>query len=534
MSAVAASATVPEAASRRRRARLPELVLAAVALAATAWVAYSTRGVTFWSDDWGFIVDRRGWTGEALFGNHNGHLVAAHALAYKLLFELFGLGSVWPYRLLALGLHLLVVALIYVYARRRVSRALAAVAAGLFVVFGSAAEVLAWQFHAGNLMAVSAGLGALLCLERGDRRGDLAAAGLLGVALASSSFGAPFVLGAAVEIALGRDRRGRWWIPAVPVVPYVLWRLAVSGDAGGSTLAVVGSYVERGLARSTGALLALPVEWGIPLLLGLVALLARRVLSPVPVPPRLWAAVAMALGYWLLIAAARGNLGEEFTERYLYPGALLILLIALELGRGAALPRRALPLAAVGLALVTLVNVGTFESQAANVLDRSNEVAVAVAALEVAGDRANPRFVPSAMVYGRDAGQILEALDDLGSPYGGAAEIRSRPPHLAGLADGTLAEAEGVVLRPGLPTADCEPVPASGELELPPGRLDLRARGERVEVFVRRYAATFPNAANAHLEPGGLGRLEAPRDGDPATPWRVRVQPAGAVQRCGG
>ena len=539
MPAGAAPARVPQAASARRRELLPELGLAAVAIAATAWVAYSTRGVTFWSDDWGFIVDRRGWDGQALFGNHNGHLVAAHALAYKLLFEIFGLGSVWPYKLLALGLHLLVVALLYIYARRRVSRDLAAVAAGLLVIFGSAAEVLAWQFHAGNLMAVSAGLGALLCLERRDRRGELAAAVLLGVSLASSSFGAPFVLGAVVEIALGRDRRRRWWIATVPIVPYLLWRLSVGGDPGGSTLTVVGSYVERGLARSTGALLALPLEWGIPLLLGLVALLARRVLSPLPVSPRLWATVAMALGYWLLIAVARGDLGEEYTERYLYPGALLILLVVLELGRGAALPRRALPLAAIGLALVTLVNVGTFKRQAGIVRDRSHEVAVAVAALEVAGDRADPRFVPSAMVYGRNAGQILEALDDLGSPYGGAREIRRRPPALAALADATTAQAEGVALRPGKNATRCGPVAAtapdgSAELALPPGGLDLRARGQAVDVFVRRYAASFPAAATAHLDPGGIGRLEAPRDGDAATPWNVRVQPASAAQRCGG
>jgi hypothetical protein len=539
MSAVATQATVPDAPSSRRHALLPALALAAFALVAVAWEADYTRGVTFWSDDWGFIVDRRAWDGQALFASHNGHLVAAHALVYKLLFEVFGLGSVWPYKLLSLGLHLLVVALLYVYARRRVSSVLAAVAAGLFVIFGSAAEVLAWQFHAGNLMAVSAGLGALLCLERRDRRRDLAAALLLGLSLASSSFGAPFVLGAIVEIALGRDRLRRWWVPAVPIVPYLAWRLQASGDTGGSTLAVIGSYAERGLARSTGALLALPIEWGIPLLIALVALLARRLLSPLPVPPRLWATVAMAIGYWLLIAVARGDLGEEFTERYLYPGALLILLFVLELGRGAELPRRALPLAAIGLALVTLANLGAFERQATDVLDRSNEVAISVAALEVAGDGADPRFVPSAMVYGRPAGRILAALDDLGSPYDGAREIRRRPAALAGLADGTLAASEGVVLQPGTKATGCRSVPAtlpdgSAELDLPPGGLDLRARAGRVDVFVRRYAAGYPLQPNAHLEPGGLGRLAAPRDGDPATPWRVRVQPASAAQRCGG
>ena len=55
-----------------------------------------------------------------------------------------------------------------------------------------------------------------------------------------------------------------------------------------------------------------------------------------------------------------------------------------------------------------------------------------------------------------------------------------------------------------------------------------------IAVFLRRYAATFAAEPNARLEPRALGRLEAPRDGDPATPWQVRVDPAAAVQRCGG
>ena len=213
---------------------------------------------------------------------------------------------------------------------------------------------------------------------------------------------------------------------------------------------------------------------------------------------------------------------------------MLVLLVLLELGRGAALPRRALPLAAIGLALVTVTNVGLLQREARGLGDRSNEVAVTVAALEVAGEHADPLFVPSAMVYGRNAEQILESLDDLGSPYGGASEIRSRPPQLAALADATLTQAEAVALQPGLPTAGCAPVPANGELELPPGGLDLRARGRPVAIFLRRYAATFAAEPNARLEPRALGRLEAPRDGDPATPWQVRVDPAAAVQRCGG
>src|SRR5829696_4166117 len=81
----------------RRRPPLAPVLLAAFALAAAVWMAYQARAVTFWSDDWGFIVDRRDWSADVLLSNHNGHLVAVHVLVYKLMFEVFGLSSVWPY-----------------------------------------------------------------------------------------------------------------------------------------------------------------------------------------------------------------------------------------------------------------------------------------------------------------------------------------------------------------------------------------------------------------------------------------------------
>ena len=107
------------------------MLLAVFTLAACLWMAYFARAITFWSDDWAFIVFRREWDASALLSHHNGHLVAVHALVYKIFFEVFGLTSIWPYKGLVLGMHLVVVGLIYLYAARRVGSALAAVAAGL-------------------------------------------------------------------------------------------------------------------------------------------------------------------------------------------------------------------------------------------------------------------------------------------------------------------------------------------------------------------------------------------------------------------
>ena len=81
---------------------------------------------------------------------------------------------------------------------------------------GTAWPDVLWPFQIGFLSSLAAGIGALLALDREDRRGDVIAAVLLGVALASSSLGLPLLAALALEV-LGRpDRRSRWWIVALP------------------------------------------------------------------------------------------------------------------------------------------------------------------------------------------------------------------------------------------------------------------------------------------------------------------------------
>ena len=66
-------------------------------------------------------------------------------------------------------------------------------------------------------------IGALLALDRGDRRGDVAAAALLALALASSGLGVVIALGIAVELLVARRRRRAIWIAAAPLGLYAIW-----------------------------------------------------------------------------------------------------------------------------------------------------------------------------------------------------------------------------------------------------------------------------------------------------------------------
>ena len=130
------------------------------------------------------------------------------------------------------SLHALVAALLFAYTRKRVGDLLALAAAAVVLFLGTAWPDVLWPFQIGFLSSLAAGIGALLALDREDRRGDVIAAVLLGVALASSSLGLPLLAAAALEV-LGRpDRRSRWWIVAAPAVLYarLVPRLRRRGD----------------------------------------------------------------------------------------------------------------------------------------------------------------------------------------------------------------------------------------------------------------------------------------------------------------
>ena len=66
-----------------------------------------------------------------------------------------------------------------------------------------------WPFQVGWLLSLAAGLGALLALDRGDRRGEAAACALVALSLASSGIGVAIAAGVLVDV-LWRRPRAAW------------------------------------------------------------------------------------------------------------------------------------------------------------------------------------------------------------------------------------------------------------------------------------------------------------------------------------
>ena len=207
---------------------LPWLLAVAFGVAASAVILSANRGTTFLLDDWAYLVQRSGNLTEAsLFGSQNGNWTTTVVLAYRGLADVFGIGSYVPWRIALLATHLGSCALVYILARRRVGPWWALLALALVLV-NRGWETLLWPFQIGQALSILAGLGALFLLDRRDVRGDLGASALLLVALASSSYGPPFLLVAGVELLL--SRRAALWVLVVPAAAWIWWQEKWNSD----------------------------------------------------------------------------------------------------------------------------------------------------------------------------------------------------------------------------------------------------------------------------------------------------------------
>ena len=201
--AAAAAPPPPGGDPAPRPSRAGWLALAGIVAVAFAMLLYLGRTTSFFYDEWDWVLGRREWDLDALLAPHNEHLSLAPVLVFKALFSTVGTDSYVPYRVAGLVVHCGVAVLLFAYARRRVGDLLALGAAATILFLGTAWQDVLWPFQMGYLGSLAAGIGALLALDREDRRGDVTAAALLAVALASSSLGIPLLLAVAVEVLGG-------------------------------------------------------------------------------------------------------------------------------------------------------------------------------------------------------------------------------------------------------------------------------------------------------------------------------------------
>jgi hypothetical protein len=556
---------------RLNEPRVAWVVLGLAMLLSAGLILITTHGQSFAIDElfyYGRVADKQGqlvhfapFSPEYLFAPFNGHLPVGGRFVYELVFATFG-AKYEVFVLINIASLFACVALTFELARRRVGT-IAALAPCIVLLFlGFAREQLLWPLDFNTAGSLAAGLGAILVLQRDDRRGEILACLLLAISIAMIELGLCFALGIAIWLLI-RHRVAAWrraWIVLVPLALYAIWWLwARKFDQSETTASNIHLFPETVLHGAAAALGAMTgtnpilagsyvtaVTWfGRALAVAAaVVLLARLCLGRLP--RTIWVWLAILGSYWVFLAVAAR---PAEAGRYVLVAAVLIVLIAAD-----AVRRRVSDGAAVALLILALValpaNIAQLkEGRADDTLHHDPPVSHAeFAMLELARNHVDPEYVVTSdprvaevdggLFIGIPAGAYLDAAANNGSIAYSLDELRDQDEGLRLIADAALVGADGIAAEPATaPTrlAKCRSIAVrSGEesatFVTAPGKTLLRPdRGGQTGLWLARFADSPRSVGIDYLSSGSWSEIVIPGDEAP-DPWRVTVD--GPVTAC--
>jgi hypothetical protein len=440
-------------------------VLVVLVLVAGVLLLYMGRGLTFFYDDWNFVTEDYGGGLHSLLRAHVGNISIFPIAVYKVLFHLVGLNHYAVFRLVVVVLHLLCGSLVFVLAARRVPRVPALLAAALILFLGAAWEDLLWAFQIGYLLSVAGGLAAWLLLESASRRSEGAAMLCLVVAAGSSSLGIAIMVGVAVELAWQRRWRSGW-VVIVPAVLYGLWYLGYGeSQITENGLIHAPGFAEDLAAAAFGGLVGRGLEWGRPLALVGALVLLRRLFGTLPVSARLAGLLATGLSLWAITGATRSTISQPETSRYIYLGAVVIVLAGVELLQGIAISPRASAVAALLVAICAITGLTVLHNGAEGLRSTSTVLTAELGALEIASPYVAPTYQPDPQRAPQlTAGPYLHTVHAIGStPADTPTQIITSNPTTRAAVDSVLLAAGAARLLPLGSTvpSSLAPAPAS-------------------------------------------------------------------------
>jgi hypothetical protein len=516
-------------------------------------VILGTR-LTFFNDEWAFLLRRPGFTADSLLKGHNGHLSVLLVVLYKGLVGVFGLESQLPFRLV-LGLCFVALGVVtYALVSQRLGRPAGLVAATLLLFLGPAWEDLLWSFQIGFVASLAAGLCALLALERDSPRRNAAACALLVLSIGFSDVGLPLVVGAAIAVAL-RRRPAQAWIPLVPLLLFVAWYLTYGVDTGtelsASNLRSLPTYLLDSAATGIASLSGFAprgwfgdtTAWGRPLLAVALAAALVGYLRGWRPSAQVLIFLGAALTFWILAGANYTEGRAPASSRYQLVHATFLVLIAAELLRGVK-PGRWGSVAALALACVALgSNLSALASGYRFMRVHADNARADLGALEIArgvvppGFRLVPAVAQDPFLPDVTAGRYFGETDEHGSPAWSPAQIVAARGRARQAADSVLVAAHRVRPAPARrPTSrsGCQRLRAPADTHLPAGGLTVTNLGDApLGIGVRRFAPPERPRRLGPLAPRATIRLAVPPD-RVRIPWRLTATGASTLQVCPG
>ena len=391
------------------------LAWAVAVLLSLRWLDGLGAGRTFFFDEWNFVVERWRFEPDTFLAPHNGHLSVVPASVFYAMFEVVGLDNYRVFRVLGLLVHVAVATSVLVYVRRRLGP-LAGLGAGVAILLlGTGWQNILWPFQIGFMGSVLFFVLGLLLLERGSQRADVGVSACVALALGCSGVGVAAAGAVLVETLFTRPWR-RWWIALAPLTLYAFWYLVYGeSQADLGNLDVVSGYVSTSGSAALAGLYDLTLDWGRLGLGVLVGLAAAALLHRRGVSPRVLALIAMLAAFWGLTALSRGQFGDPGASRYVYVGAVVIVLLVAEL-----VPTRLSRTVAIGGLFLGLLSAwatnDVMRAGAGGLRQEGEIIGAELAVLEAFGQDVGADYpIDSVHAPGLLAGEYLEAIDGIGS-----------------------------------------------------------------------------------------------------------------------
>jgi hypothetical protein len=541
---------------RVRSAGAGTIAFAVALLVASGVLMAWLSELTFWRDEWAFILDRRGSGIDVYLTPFVEQLLATAVALYKALIAAFGIDSPLPFQIAHTLVFAATMLVVFVYLRRRVGEWLAFAAMLPILFLGPSWDDLLFPFQVSLIGALGCGVGALLALDGRTRRGDVIAAVLLAIALFCQHAAIPFVIAATIDIAFTPQRFRRAYVVVLPTVLWFAWYVGWGRDAQNfvsfHNFQTEFGYVADGLSSSLSSLTGLaaprdelavtPLDWGRPLLVVALGFGIWRVASVGvrAMPSRLWAVIAAQLSFWALTGLNASFFGQATSGRYQLIGVVLWVMIAAELLRGVTASRRAVAIVVAVAALAALANFSQLKQTAAGLSTIADQERGALAALELMRGQVADDFVLTEKNSGVDylgivdAGSYFSAVDAFGSPADTPAELASAPEAGRVSADMVFAAGLGIKAAPAAASSGCTALdldhgPATVTVPLGGVVVDT-GRGE-AQLRLRRYAEDSYPVRVANLGEGEVALIAIPPDGSDQ-PWTLEVTGEGTVSTC--
>jgi hypothetical protein len=533
----------------------PSSLLAVIVALAVVAIYRIGHGTTFFYDEWDFALSRRPWTAATLLVPQNEHLSLIPVLVYKTLFASVGLRWYGAYRLTLLAFHVACVVLMFVLVRRRLGGWIALATATIVMFLGSGYPELLWPIHIGYLGSLVGGLAMMATLDHTSRSAYMAAMFALAFALASSSFGLPLAAAAIAELVLRREKR-RLWVVFAPLAAWAVWfvHYGKTGNPPAENLARTPRYIAEMFATSAGGVTGFGRYVGVAVGIVFAILVAVRIRRS-GASPRLAFLLTMLMSFWIFAAIERAHLVPSTDPKWVYPNAILLLLIGAEIGAGAHISRRVRLVGAAIAAFAVASNMAQLIHGGEHLRAISTRIRAELAALQLARDRVDPQYRPDVVDAPQiTAGPYLAAIVALGSPADPVESLPNLSADTRASADRVLLEASHLTLSPMAGQLDTvaprvEAIAGGTRLGLgpcvvfratrthafvalsvPPHGLRITADRGTVVVRLRRFADAYSPLVIGTVTSHRLS-FEPPRDASP-TPWHIRLGTSGGVTSC--